>query len=82
MTHHNSDYLDGQGQEMLPAGASVTQCQRPKDPLWFRLVASGPAGGFAARVLETAACAHGALPAIGPVLLEVMPGLLDMLGPG
>ena len=54
----------------------------PATHAWFWLVRSAPPGGFAAKIIEMCASAHGAAPAIGLVLLDALPVLLDALGAG
>ena len=70
----------GTAQALAPAWDAL--CCLPATHPWFWLVRSAPPGGFAAKIIEMCASAHEATPAIGLVLLDALPVLLDALGAG
>ena len=82
MTHglHHPHHGRGPAAALAPAWDAL--CCLPATHPWFWLVRSAPPGGFAAKIIETCASAHGATPAIGLVLLDALPVLLDALGQG
>ncbi len=70
----------GRGPKATLASAWDALCCLPATHPWLWLVRSAPLGGFAAKVIEMCASAHGAAPALGLVLLDALPVLLDALG--
>ena len=80
MTHDLHHPHHGRGTSAALESAWNALCCLPATQPWLWLVRSGAAGGFTAKILETCAYAHGAAPAIGLVLLDVLPGLLDAFG--
>ena len=82
MTHDISRHHLIRGPAVPLASAWNALCCLPATHPWFWLVRSAPPGGFAAKIIETCASAHGATPAIGLVLLDALPVLLDALGQG
>ena len=72
----------GRGPAAALASAWDALCCLPATHPWFWLVRSAPPGGFAAKIIEMCASAHEATPAIGLVLLDALPVLLDALGAG
>ena len=82
MTHDHLHPHHGRRPAAALASAWNALCCLPATHAWFWLARSGPPGGFAATILEMCASAHGAAPAIGLVLLDALPRLLDALGAG
>ncbi|MGF6861011.1 hypothetical protein ABIE69_001581 [Rhodobacteraceae bacterium MBR-64] len=82
MTHVHLHPHYGRGPAAALASAWNALCCLPATHPWLWLVRSAPPGGFAAKVIEMRASAHGAAPAIGLVLLDALPVLLDALGAG
>ena len=82
MTHVHIHPHHGRGPAAALASAWNALCCLPATHPWFWLVRSAPPGGFAAKIIETCASAHGATPAIGLVLLDALPVLPDALGQG
>ena len=82
MTHDQTNTHLGRGAASSLASAWNALCCLPATHAWFWLARSGPPGGFAATIIEMCASAHGAAPAIGLVLLDALPGLLDAFGAG
>ena len=70
----------GRGPKAALASAWDALCGLSATHPWLWLVRSAPPGGIAAKIIEMCASAHGAAPAIGLVLLDVLPGHLDALG--
>ena len=82
MTH---DSNHSHGRRSAPdalASAWSALCCLPATHPWLWLARSGAPGGFAAKVIELCACAHEASPALGLVLLDVLPKLLVALRAG
>ncbi|SEA97747.1 hypothetical protein [Rubrimonas cliftonensis] len=82
MTHDRLHIHQGRGPAAALASAWNTLCCLPTTHPWFWLVRSAPPGGFATTIIEMCAFAHGATPALGLVLLNALPVLLDALGAG
>jgi len=82
MTHDRLHPDHGRGPATALASAWDALRRLPATHPWLWLVRSGPADGFAAKVLETCAYAYGTAPALGLVLLDVLPGFLDAFGSG
>ena len=72
----------GQGPAAALASAWNALCGLPATHPWFWLVRTAPPGGFAAKIIEMCASAHGATPALGLVLLDALSVLLDALCQG
>lgn len=82
MTHETTNPHHGRGPTASLASAWNALCCLPATHAWFWLARSGPPGGFAATIIEICASAHGAAPAIGLVLLDALPRLVDAFGAG
>ena len=82
MTHDISHTHHGRGPAAALASARNALCCLPATHTWLWLARSGAPGGFAAKVIEMCAYAHEATPALGLVLLDVLPKLLVALGAG
>ena len=82
MTHAHIHTHHRRGPAAALASAWDALCCLPATHPWFWLVRSAPPGGFAAKIIETCASAHGATPALSLVLLDALPVLLDALGAG
>ena len=82
MTHVHIHLHPGRGPAAALASAWNALCCLPATHPWLWLVRSAPPGGFAATIIEMCASVHAAAPAIGLVLLDALPVLLDTLGAG
>lgn len=82
MTHAQIHPHHGRGPAAALASAWDALCCLPATHPWFWLVRSAPPGGFAAKIIETCASAHVAVPALGLVLLDALPVPVDALGEG
>ena len=82
MTHDALHIHQRRGPAAALASAWNALCCLPATHPWLWLVRSAPPGGFAAKVIGMCASAHGAAPALGLVLLDALPVLLDAFGPG
>ena len=82
MTHAHIQPHHRRGPAAALASAWDALCCLLATHPWLWLVRSAPPGGFAATFIEMCASAHGAAPALGLVLLDALPVLLDALGAG
>jgi hypothetical protein len=82
MTHEIFSPHHSRGAAASLASTWNALCCLPATHAWFWLARSAPPGGFAATIIEMCAYAHVAAPAIGLVLLDALPGLLDAFGAG